>query len=184
MLGGRASDGAMTLPHWARLLRRLPEALTAISMAAMALMAVHITASVCRRVLFGSELPGTLEMVMYIYMIILTFFPLALLQLNNSHIAADLLTQAYPPRLRKWMSIVFEIVGLLFLLALAYCTYLSAYERMMQGESIITGTGYFSTWQSRWVLPIGLGIGAMAAVIRIIELASGRPERPREEVML
>lgn len=135
--------------------------------AAVVAMALHVSASVGSRFLFGRELPLTLELTTYYYMVFLTFLPLALLELRNAHIRVDVFTEMMPRKLRGSLNVAAMLTMTLFLALIAWRSGVNTYERAVGNEVVITGAAMLSIWPARMMVPIGFGIAALYTLLRL-----------------
>jgi TRAP-type C4-dicarboxylate transport system permease small subunit len=154
-------------------LGRLATLLGILAMVVMAIMAVHISASITSRWFLGSEIGGTLETTTYYYMVALTFLPLAFLARSHLHVRADVITQFYSPLWRAISEFCVEIAMAVFFVALTWRTLENAVERTRAGDAIATGSGLISVWPSRWLVPIGMAVAGLCALVMAFRLLTG-----------
>lgn len=167
-----------------RLGRRLGMALTYVAMCLMLVMAFHVGGSVISRQFFRGDLPMTLELTAYYYMIGMTFMPLVLVDVENAHIRADFLNEALPQRFWQLLDVPIMVAMFAYLTFVAWRTGVGAYERMMTREVIYTAAGDIPIWPSRWVLAISLGLAAAYSLVqaaRAFLVAIGRIEPAGEQ---
>lgn len=144
-----------------------------LSGAAFAIMAIHIVCDVVGRYLFQSPLPGTVEIVARYYMVVLVFLPLAYVQLQDKHFVAGIFTDGLPEqallRLKGVTDFVMALVG-------GYLTWTAisaALHATHSGEQVQMAEFLLPTWPGRWLVPIGLGLMTMIAVLTTIEKLIG-----------
>lgn len=154
------------------LIRNLARGLALIGAVTMLLMALHVSASVIWRWLFGREIPLTIEIAQYYYMVVLTFFPITLIEIYDRHIKAEFFYTMVPPLGRKVADVLVDVALLGYLLFLAWRSALNAFDRMMAGQSIASAYGNFVVWPARWVVPVGLGIAAAYVAVRVLRSLS------------
>ena len=164
-----------------RALDALTHILVVISGIAISLMAVHIAADVAGRYLFRAPLPGTVEFVARYYMVILVFLPLALVQRRDGHFVAGLFTDHLPGPTRRRLIGVTHLTMAVVAGLLAWCGIAAAEHAMRTGEQVQPGLFIIYTWYGRWLVPLGLGLMALQALINAIRLLSGRPLDPLEK---
>ena len=129
----------------------------------LAAMIVHITADVLLRALFSASIIGTLETVSYYHMVIAVFLPLAYVERNNENIRVDLFVQMMPGGIQLALYVFACVIGLVFFGALAYQSFLDAYQSTVRKETIMSNF-LFYIWPSRWALPLGFA-GVCLAII-------------------
>jgi TRAP-type C4-dicarboxylate transport system permease small subunit len=152
------------------------------SMAIMLLMALHVSASVISRWTFGSDIPLTLELTAYYYMVALTFLPLALIDLTHRHIRAEFLYALMPRAVRYVLALAIRLSMVGFLGFLTWRTWLSAQGRTRVGEEIVSMMGYFPIWPARWIVPVGLAMATIAAAVLVFRALLGRDDGPADDI--
>jgi TRAP-type C4-dicarboxylate transport system permease small subunit len=152
---------------------RLADALGAFAMVLMLLMALHVFASVANRWFIGRELPATLELTQFYYMVALTFLPLAYVERGRAHVRADLLSQLFPPRMSAVAETITQLAMAAFLMFVTWRTLVNAIERTREVEIVLTGLGHFEVWPARWLVPAGLAVAACYALLRAAEASIG-----------
>jgi TRAP-type C4-dicarboxylate transport system permease small subunit len=158
-----------------RVLDALTQILVVISGIAISLMALHIVADIGGRYLFRAPLSGTVEFVSSYYMVILVFLPLALVQRRDGHFVAGLFTDHLTPPIKHRLIAVTQLAMALVAALLAWCGVLAAEHATRTGEQVQPGLFIIYTWPGRWLVPIGLGLMALQALVNAIRLFAGRP---------
>ncbi len=162
-----------------RIALKLGMFLTYFAMVIMLVMAVHVSASVIGRRFFGGDIPMTLEITAYYYMICMTFLPLVLVDVQNAHIRADFLSDFLPQRFWAILEVPVMIGMFLYLSFVAWRTAVAAWERMNLGEVLYTAAGDLPIWPSRWILALSLALAAVYSIVQaaraIIALSKGSP---------
>jgi TRAP-type C4-dicarboxylate transport system permease small subunit len=148
------------------ILDTLARVMLALGVGVALLMALHVTADVFSRFVFRLPFAGTLEIVSHYYMVALTFAPLAYVQKLNGHIAAELFTQAVPARLLSAINAAICLLMCGFAAVLAWRTGIEA-VRATEISLHVQAAGYFIyIWPTRWLLPAGLGVMALYALLQ------------------
>ena len=162
--------------------RALGMALTYVAMALMLLMSLHVSASVISRQFFGGDIPMTLEITAYYYMIGMTFLPLVLVDVENAHIRADFLNEFLPRRFWDWLEVPTMVAMFAYLSFVCWRTTVAAIERTNNGAAIFTAAGDLAIWPARWVMAISLGLAAVYSLVqaaRAVLVLMGRLEAPK-----
>jgi len=153
----------------ATLLDRIINSATLMGGAAVALMMVHITADVVLR-FFGLPLPGTVSMISYYYMLVVTFVALAFAERRNAHIAVDIVYDLMP----RWMQAVCRVATLLLCLAAFSLLTLKTWDvalgkyaiqaKFVQGGTVVT------TWPGYFLLPLGFGLVWLTCLMKLLRV--------------
>jgi TRAP-type C4-dicarboxylate transport system permease small subunit len=138
-----------------------------LACAAAALMMVQISVDVAFKFIFGRSVTATIEIVSTYYMVALVFLPLAFVDRTSGHISADLLTRAMGLRMRTFVLKFMDLLVLITLGLLFWYTLDEAIRRTAEGEMWRSGEFLLPVWPSRWLLPIGSGMMALSALIRL-----------------
>jgi TRAP-type C4-dicarboxylate transport system permease small subunit len=147
-----------------------------VSIAAGALMMLHVTVDVAGRYLFNSPLEGTTEIVAAYYMVVIAYAPWAWIAARDNHIVAGMFADIGTPAFDYWIEIFVKIVTALYVAVFTYQTYLQAVRQTQAGEVWIAGTMYLPVWPSRWVLPVSGVVMLLYLILRVIrDLIQGGP---------
>ena len=138
------------------------------------LMALHVVLDVAGRYILNAPLPGTVEMVSHYYMVGVIFLPLAYVQSRRGHFAAEIFTQRMSPLAIALLEAIVTLVTALLLAFLAWRTAAYALEFTHARESVQTAYFTISTWPSRWLVPLGLGLMALYALVQALLVLAGR----------
>jgi TRAP-type C4-dicarboxylate transport system permease small subunit len=136
------------------------------------LMMSHVCVDVFLRFILGYQIEATIEIVSAYYMVALVFLPLAYVERNDGHIAADVVVQQLPPGVRLVLRRVAGLIVLICMAVLFYCSLVEAVNRTLEGELVRSGETFLPIWLSRWLVPIGSGAMMLAALIRLMSSAS------------
>ena len=152
-----------------RLTGQASNGLVFLGAVAMLLMVLHVVADVCGRFFFNHPLPGTLETVESYYMVMVTVLPFAYVTRTQGQIVVELFTQKMSPRNISGLNAMVGLLTLLFMVVLTWKTGQEAIYKTAIGEVRETGDTTLLSWPTRWFLPAGMGIMAMAVALRIVE---------------
>jgi TRAP-type C4-dicarboxylate transport system permease small subunit len=163
--------------HLAKSVDRLDQALMAVAGLATFLMMTQVCVDVFIRFVLGRQIAATIEIVSAYYMVALVFLPLAYVERNDGHIAADVVVQLLSPRAQFVLRRLVDVVVLIAMSVLCYCSLVEALNRTIEGELWRSGETFLPIWLSRWLVPIGSGAMALTIVARLLG-ASRRPPQP------
>jgi TRAP-type C4-dicarboxylate transport system permease small subunit len=150
------------------LVRRGSDGLIILGGLCLVLMMLQIVVDVALKYVFNSPIEGNLEVVSFYYMVGVVFLPLAMVELRHEHISVDLFIQMLPRRGRSYVYVFGCVVSLVFFSVLTYQTFLDAVHATRINE-IMMGSIYVTIWPSRWTLPVGFTLIALAIVIHAIK---------------
>jgi len=148
-----------------------------VASVAMVLMMIHVTVESFSRYFLNSPLPATTEIVSLYYMVPLSVLPLASLlakdELIKVEIVSDLSTL-------KWRRILVFIGDATILVVSVLATYWMAQEALKKariGEVWEGSSAFVTAWPSRWFMPLGFGLLALVAAVRVLAFLRGRNVR-------
>lgn len=147
------------------------------------MMMIHVTLDVLGKYLLTVPAPATIEAVQFYYMVALVFLPFAYIARGEGHIYVELFTRRLSPRMQHFLDGVMGILTLAWVVAIAIYAGGEAIATTIDGEFQETAEGTVIVWPSRWFVPLGSGIMAIAVVVKIIadfrmsanSQAGGRP---------
>jgi len=141
--------------------------LVTVSATALTVMMLHILADVLSKYILNYPLPGTMEIVASFYMVTIAMLPLAAVTLKNSHVKVEVFSQLLTPRWSGRLGLLVE----LFSFTAIFCAFVAGLDQALRktksGEAWETAAGTIEIWQSRWIVPIGLGLCALAFAWRL-----------------
>ena len=144
-----------------------------IAMAAMAAMALHVTADVVSKNLLNLPLPVTVEMTAHYYMVAVVFFPIAAVELRNGHISVEIISQYVSERGRQLLVAAVSLVGAAYFAIVTARTWGDAVRSFNTGEYLY-GSFQLTVWPTRFFIPLGCGLLAAVLVWKAVMLISGR----------
>jgi len=133
------------------------------------LMMAHITLDVTGRILFNHPLEGTIEVASRYYMVTVAFLPLAHVSRGDGQIIVELFTRNLAPGRILRMDTVINIITMIYMVIFAWYTTDMAIEMYHEGELGELGAGYFTVWESRWIMPISFWIMAVYLALRAVK---------------
>lgn len=159
-------------PRWVRSIVRLAQVGSWASGACVILMGINVIVDVLMRNIARAPLPGTLDLVTYVWMPCLALLALGWAQIQNEQIRVTLLVDSTSVRARRRQAAVGEaicaVVG-------AWMAYLAVQEAIHSYTIVETTIGltWLPLWPVRVVVALSFSIYALSAVARIYRILSG-----------
>ena len=119
------------------------------------LMMLHVSADIIARQLTSWRVPATLESVTYIYMVMIAFLPLAMVQARRQQIVVELFTELLPPRLTALLDGVVGLIGCAFLAGVTWYSAGLAWKQTLIWEAAPSMAAPVPIWPVRWMLVLG-----------------------------
>jgi TRAP-type C4-dicarboxylate transport system permease small subunit len=157
-----------------RALDALTHLLVVVSGIAISIMAIHIVVDVGGRYLLRAPLPGTVEFVSRYYMVMLVFLPLALVQRRDGHFVAGLFTDHLRAEVKQRLIAVTQLAMAAVAALLAWGAFSAAQHATRTGEQVQAAEFIILSWPARWLVPLGLGLMALQALVNAVRLFAGR----------
>jgi TRAP-type transport system small permease protein len=148
-----------------RLFHGAAVASSAVSVIALAALAVVTVLDVGGRYFFNKPLLGAVEMSEFL-MVVLSFGALALAELRNSHITVDFFVTALPERARALLEALAALLGIVFWSFVAWRAAVHANRIWHAGE--VSANLTLPTWPFYLAVTIGCGLLALALVGRVV----------------
>lgn len=156
-----------------KLIIRASHALVLVCSAALVLMMIQVTLDVAGKYLFHEPIPGNETIVASYYMVAIVFLPLAWVEVCGEAIVVELLYGIASEPVRKIMASLGVAATVICYGFLAWFLWAPAMHAYRIGE-FDAGTWDVVTWPSRFLLPIGLGLGAVVALLQLARILTGR----------
>lgn len=150
----------------------LSKVLLWLSGLALILMMLHVVADVGSKYLLNAPVPGTAEVVAGYYMISVVFLPLAYAEVANRSIVVEMLYDLFPQGVQYPLDIIGTLISLAFYAFLAYLGWGLA-EEAFEVREYVDGLWRIVVWPSRFLIPLGMAVAALALVVRLIDLLRG-----------
>lgn len=160
-------------------LDRVIDAAMIVAEVAITLMMLHITIEVVSRWLFLHSFDATNEIVAFYYMACLTYLSLAYVTRADGHIAAEIFTDRMGKRPREILEGVIALALGGYMLVFTWQTAGEALTMTRVGEIQQSATIYLLKWPTRWYLPIGGFLMALAALVIAVGKLAGKPPAKR-----
>jgi len=154
-------------------LRGAANALNLAAGAALIAMMLHINLDVALRFLFNAPIPMTTEVVSAYYMVAVVFLPLAAVEWRDGHITVEIVSQFLGKRPQALLATATAAVAAAYFAAMAWRTGETAIDKMLVGE-FLTGVINLTIWPSRFLVPLGCGLIALALAAKVLGLARAR----------
>ncbi len=155
-----------------KLITRVSHALVLVCSAALVLMMVQVTLDVAGKYLLHEPIPGNETIVASYYMVAIVFLPLAWVEVRGEAIVVELLYGIASKPIRTLMAAMGAAATVICYGFLAWFLWAPAMHAYRIGE-FDAGTWDVITWPSRFLLPIGLGLGALAALLQMTRILTG-----------
>ncbi|CAM5221106.1 hypothetical protein CDEF62S_02083 [Castellaniella defragrans] len=153
---------------------RISHALVLICSIALVLMMLQVTIDVIGKYLFHEPLPGNETIVASYYMVAIVFLPLAWVEVRGEAIMVELLYNLASRPLRLLMAALGTGATVLFYGFLAWFLWAPAMHAYSIGE-FDAGTWNVIIWPSRFLLPIGLALGSLIALLQFVRIVTNQP---------
>jgi TRAP-type C4-dicarboxylate transport system permease small subunit len=137
-----------------RSIKSLAMLLATLALASLFLMMLQTVVDVLASNLAGRPIPGNLEIISVYHMVLVVFLPLAFVERNHENITVDLLYNALPDWMRRWVLVTGYLVTATFFGLLVWQTGADAI-RSFQLNEMIMGAVYVTIWPAKLALPIG-----------------------------
>lgn len=167
-----------------RLLATLTGFVTAVGLAAVALMMLHITVDVVGKYLLNTPAPATISLVSHYYMVVVAFMPLAFAETRNAHITVEVLTELFPIRVQRHLYSWSYVLSALIYGLLTYRSWNEARTTHEIGAFIVEQGAKIVTWPSYYLLPLGAGLMTLVVVYRFGLYLTGAKSGLGEQPML
>jgi TRAP-type C4-dicarboxylate transport system permease small subunit len=139
----------------------------AIVVACHIAMVIYIPADIAGRSLFGSGIPGCVEIGEFM-MILVGFLGMAQAQKMGSHVDVDLLFNRLPNRVKDFLRVVILILMISFVSLFFYATLMAALDYTINGEDAWFGPYLIPVWIIRWTAPIGLALFIIQLIAELV----------------
>lgn len=159
-LGSHRMAGQLAGTRW------VSKALSAVGMAAVIIMMIHVVLEVGLRSFFNAPIPGTLEMVTYWYMVLISFVGMWLAQQRNEHISVTLLVDRLGLGARRVIAVAGYCLTAVVLVLFIWFGFEGALQQMAVGE--FSGSSRIPIWPMRFVVPIALTAWLVALIAQAI----------------
>lgn len=148
----------------------LTRAISAITVTLLGASAILAFVSVVLRYAFDSSYALVEEMCRFciVYAVLLYFGPLIM---RNAHLRMTILTDALQGRAARAMNILLTVILFLLLCVMLYASI--QWERGLINMGFTTMSGEMKAWVPSAALPIGVGIGLLYALFRLVHLFQG-----------
>ena len=167
-----------SLEHLSRWIANVVGLLGAIG---VIVMMAHITIDVLSRILFGSPLVGTNEIVSRYYMIAVAFLPLAWVEHRNGMIAVELFDSFMGRGTRLAGDMLVALVSIAALLLLTWTSWHEAVAALRKGAFVMAVGNRIPVWPTYFMIPVGCFLAAILVVLRalilVIASAQTRPSK-------
>jgi len=147
---------------------RLASVLAACAEVFVALMVLHIIADVFMRSIIGVQFEGTIETVAYWYMIGTVFLPLALIELRDQHLKAEVFTSRLPVAAQDALRIFAACLTLAFSVAVVWYAAPDAWSATERADRVELTRSFLYIWPMKWLVVLGYGLTALLAALEAV----------------
>lgn len=153
----------------ARLLSFTTHASLVLGCVATFLMMLHVCADVLTRQFTTWRVPGTLETVTYVYMVVIAFLPLAMVQARRQQISVELFVELIPPRMLALLDGLVGLVGTVFLIVMTWFSLRLAWSQTQIWEAAPSMTAPVPIWPVRWLLSLSWILVCIHLAVQTVE---------------
>lgn len=149
------------------------------------IMMLHITCDVAARLILGSPLIGTNEIVSRYYMVAVAFLPLAWVEHRNGMISVELFDSFLNSTTLLISDLVVSAVSILVLLLVAITSWHEAVDALNKSAFVMAVGTRIPVWPTYFFIPVGCALAAILVLIRAVHfLVFGRPasSNSRDEI--
>lgn len=147
------------------------------------LMMMHVSVDVLGRLIFKYPIPGTLEVVTYLYMVAVVFLPLAMVQRTRQQIIVELFSQLLPKRTLALLDGSMGLLGFGFMLLLTWFSGHDAYAQTLIRETAPSELNPVPIWPARWFVTMGAALAACYLAVQAAQdlryAVTGKPSRDK-----
>ncbi len=131
-------------------------------------MMLHITLDVAARLVFGSPLIGTNEIVSRYYMVAVAFLPLAWVEHHNAMISVELFDTFLGRRTLLISDLAVALVSAVALILVAWTSFGEAIEAVGKGAFVMAVGTRIEVWPTYFIIPIGCFLAAGLVVLKVV----------------
>ena len=132
----------------------------------LVLMALQIAVDVALRSVLGTGVPATSELTSKYWMVLVSFLPLAMAEVERRHIEASVFMDMMPRVVQLASVYLGVLLSLVVYVILTYLSALEALDRTERGAYVEVGTHNLIIWPSYWFLPISFALMALVLIFR------------------
>lgn len=168
-------------PTWVRSIDRALIIGAGIAGVLTLLAACQVTFDVLVRTFFNQPMPGTLEIVQYLWMPPIAYAALGYVQSRGEQIRVTLLLEKATPRAQQILAIGAEAVAAAMALWLTWLAVISASRSIAAGETSPLLT-WILIWPSRVAVALGMFLFLLGIVVRVYRLVHEKPGTHEEPI--
>lgn len=146
------------------------------AVATIALM-LHVVADIALRNLINQPIPATYEVVVNYYMVALAFIPLAWVEKSGAMVQVEVINGALSPVMLRISDALVALISAAIYASLAWFTWQVAIRNTGVGSFVTANQLRVPTWPAYWFPPVGFALAAMAALLKLPEVALRREGR-------
>jgi TRAP-type C4-dicarboxylate transport system permease small subunit len=164
-----------------RILRGPAIVMTALASLITILMMLNVTADVIGRTFFNKPVHATLEIVESIYMVCISFLPMALVQHDREHLLIELFVPDADSPVGRVATLMSSLIALFLCALIAWKTIGIAIKKTEILEVVYLVDSFLPVWWVRWVIAIAFVLVSMILALQVVQDFSrfGKPHRPK-----
>lgn len=168
-------------PFWVRGVERIVTVCSAVAGVMIVLMAINIIVDFTSRKLLNHPLPGTLELVSYVWMPGLSLLALGYAQIRGEQIRVELIADEAKPAVRRVLAIFAEFVAVACVTVLGLLLF-QEFIHVLEIHKTASIVRWVPYWPGYLMLVISLLVTGLAAAARLWRLFHGGPVGPVHEL--
>jgi TRAP-type C4-dicarboxylate transport system permease small subunit len=145
----------------------LLSALALIGAVATIALMLHVVSDIAMRNLFNQPIPATYEVVVNYYMVALAFIPLAWVEKSGAMVQVEVINGALGPTMLRISDAMVALISAVIYATLAWVTWQVAVRNTGVGSFVTANQIRVPTWPAYWLPPVGFGLAAMAALLKL-----------------
>jgi TRAP-type C4-dicarboxylate transport system permease small subunit len=157
-----------------RALRALNLLLVGVASLALLTLTLMIVADTFFRYVFSAPFPASVEISQLIQPYIV-FLSLAYALATGSHVRVTFLTKRLRGSVKKWISCIPYVVGLVFFSIMAYMSWLNFRESFRIDETMLAAVTLY-WWIGKLAMPLGTGMIAIECAYQLLLVLTDSPD--------
>jgi len=152
-------------------LQWLERLLVVISVAAVAILMVHICVSVTARYLLNSPIPDDLVISEFL-MVVIVFLPLSSVQAEREHVFVTIFTEWMPNRTKVIMETFGVFIGLFAFAVISFATY-ADFKHAWDYGSYVEGLWELVEWPAKFAVFFGIFLFTVRLAVDLVQSIVG-----------
>ena len=140
-----------------------------VSGSSLVLMMVQIACEVLLRFFFDLNVPGTVDVVAYYYMVAAIYLGIFVATAEKSHICTDVAVSRLPSGIRGVLDKFNHAACAVYFGLFTYALFIVAVESTQRWEVVDAIWYHLVVWPVRWIAALGIGLSTIAALILLVQ---------------